>query len=265
MTVISSPPAQFVDTDVRATPRSAWLFQFLHSNTPDFDQGWQDITQTCCPNLSHPFTLGSQGSNLVRMGDAPRRGYRQGSTLPDLQRWIQNTNPGQPLEKHFAAGEEESARIFFAPQLNASSQPSGVPPSQHGSPSPCHHLRQLTRGFDTGSMSLALPGPGPPALVYSNGVAVQYAGMSFRPQIRTYSGQAYSSKMAMHQSLKRGQTHPSTSSPGHYYNPHGVSTPQACIQSQGQLAAGYTTLPKTLYGPNVDVHKSYPRPYLSTC
>jgi hypothetical protein len=198
------------------------------------------------------------------MGDAPHRGYRQSSTLPDLQRWIQNINPGQPLEKHLAAGEEESARIIFAPQLNASSQASGAPPSQHGSLSPCHHLRPSTRGFDTGSMSLALPGPGPPALVYSNGVAVQYAGMSFRPQIPTYSGQASSSKMAMYPLVKRGHTHPSRSSPGHYYNPHGSSTPQACIQSQGQLAAGYTTLPKMSYGHDVDVQKSYPRPYLST-
>jgi hypothetical protein len=198
------------------------------------------------------------------MEDTPLRGDRQSSNLPNLQRWIQNTNPGQPLEKHLAAGEEESARIVFAPQLNASSQASGVPPSQHGSLSPCHHLQQSTHEFDMGSMSLALPGPGPPALVCSNGVAVQYAGMSLRPRIPTYSGQAYSSKMAMHPSVKHGQTHLSTSSPGHYYNPHGMLIPQACIQSQGHLAAGYTTLPKTLYGHDVDVHKSYPRPCLST-
>jgi hypothetical protein len=198
------------------------------------------------------------------MGDTPHRGDRQSSTLPDLQRSIQNTNPTEPLEKHPAASEEESARNSFAPQLDAFPQASSIPPSQHGSLFPCYHSQQSTHGFDTGSLSLALPGPGPPALVYSNGVAVQYAGMSFRPQIPTYSGQAYSSEMAMHPSMKRGQTHPSTSSPGHYYNPHGVSTLQACIQLQGQPAAGYTTLLKTSYRPNVDVHKSYPRPYLST-
>ncbi|KAI4853738.1 hypothetical protein E4T44_00647 [Aureobasidium sp. EXF-8845] len=143
-------------------------------------------------------------------------------------------------------------------QLRASS----VLPSQHGSLFPYYHSQQSTHGFDTGSMSLALPGPGPPALVYSNGVAVQYAGMSFRPHIPTYSGQAYSSKMAMQSSAKRGQTHPSASSSGHYYNPHGVST-QACIPSQGHLAAGYTTFPKMSYGHDVDVQKSYSRPYSS--
>lgn len=142
---------------------------------------------------------------------------------------MQDINLSQPSEKCLAAGEEQSVKKLLVPQLSVSSQASGVHPSQHGSLFPRYPSQQSTHRVDMDSMCLALPEAGGPALFHSNGVAAQYADMSFRPQIPTYSGQAYSSKIATYPSMTHSHTHPSTTFPGQYYNPLGAWTPQTCV------------------------------------
>lgn len=206
------------------------------------------------------------------MGDTLQAHDRQPTTYSDQQEPTQVNSGKQSSEKSFPASGEHAP---FYLQLGPFPQALHTPFSQHGNLYPNHQHQQSTHGLDMSSIGYTLPGPSTlPASIrqfpqqapsLTDGASAQPSGMNFGPQLHHYGPQAYSSNMTMQMPVQRAQVPPSGSAPQYYYSGYNVLTSQASMQRQGQLMAGYPTMPSMPYNrPGFNNQSSQPVSYLST-
>lgn len=180
-------------------------------------------------------------------------------------------NRKQSSEQSLPASGEDAP---FYSQLGPFSQASHTPSAQHGHLYPNHQHQQSTHGLDMSSIGYALPGSATlPASIrrfpqqapsLTDGVSAQPSGMNFGSQLHHYGPQAYPSNMTMQMPVQRAQVHPSGSAPQYYYSSYDAPALQASMQQQGQLMAGYPTMPSMPYNRSgFDNRSNQPVSYLS--
>jgi hypothetical protein len=207
------------------------------------------------------------------MGDTLQAHDRQPTAYMDQQDSTQLNNRRQSSsENSFSASGEHAP---FYSQLGPFPQASHAPSSQYGHSYPNYQHQQPMHGVDMSSVGHALPGSSPSsaasrgfpqqALSHIDGVPAQASGMNFGPQLHHYGPQAYPSNMAIHMPVLRTQAHPPVLAAQYYYNGYSVPVSQAPMQRQGQLMAGYSTMPMMPYNrPEFNHQSNHSASYLST-